>query len=165
MRTGPYIALCAAAIILDATLGPEMEILGARPDIAVLVIVYGALLIGGRTPVIAGFAMGLVADTELPEYLGLNALALSITGYLATRVLDHLVKANVLVQCVVIACAALLHDLIYYVVYYRNHLDLFGRFFMRQSLLGALYTALLGALLYAIAKTWTSRGGSGGSRR
>ncbi len=163
MRMGPYIVLCAAAVILDATLAPEIEILGARPDLAVLVLVYGALLLGGRAPIVAGFFMGLVADTELPEYLGLNALALAITGYLASRLLDHLVKANIFVQCTVIAGATLLHDLIYYVVYYRNHLDLFGRFFVHQSLLGAAYTAVLGAVVYAVARALNWRGVTGGS--
>jgi rod shape-determining protein MreD len=163
VRTGPYIALCVAAVILDATLSPEIEILGARPDFAVLVVVYGALLMGGRAPIISGFFMGLVADAELPEYLGLNALALAITGYLASRLLDHLVKANILVQCTVIAGATLLHDLIYYVVYYRNHLDLFGRFYVHQGFLGALYTAVLGAVIYGVAKATNWKGVTGGS--
>ncbi len=158
MRMGPYIATCVLAVVLDATLAPEIEILGARPDFAVLVIVYGALLMGGRTPIISGFLMGLVADSELPEYLGLNALALAITGYLASKLLDHLVKANIFVQCTVIAGATLLHDAIYYVVYYRNHLDLFGRFFVHQALLGAVYTAMLGAVIYAVARAANWRG-------
>ena len=158
MRMGPYIVACVVAVVLDATLAPEIEILGARPDFAVLVLVYGALLMGGRTPIISGFFIGLVADSELPEYLGLNALALAITGYLASRLLDHLVKANIFVQCTVIAGATLLHDVIYYIVYYRNHLDLFGRFFVHQALLGAVYTAVLGAVIYAVARAANWRG-------
>jgi len=163
MRPAPYVTLCAAAVILDATLTPHIEILGARPDFAVLVVVYGALLLGGRAPIISGFTMGLIADSELPEYLGLNALALAITGYLASRILDHLVKANIFVQCTVIAGATLLRDVIYYVVYYRNHLELFGRFLVHQGLLGAVYTAVLGALIYALARALNWKGVTSGS--
>ena len=137
---------------------------GANADLAVLVLVHGALLLGGRTPIISGFLMGLVADSELPEYIGLNALALAITGYVVSRLLDHLVKANIFVQCTVIAGATLLHDLIYYVVYYRNHLDLFGHFFAHQALLGAAYTAMLGAVIYAVGRAVNWKGMTSATR-
>ncbi|MCD4690854.1 rod shape-determining protein MreD [bacterium] len=164
MKLGPYIVVCLAAVILDATLGPEIEILGARPDFAVLVVIYGALLFGGRTPIVSGFLMGVVADAELPHYLGLNALALAITGFLAARLLDHLVKTSIFVQCTVIAGATLLHDAVYYIVYYRNHLDLFGHFFLHEALLGAAYTAALGAVVYAVVRASNWRTVTSGSR-
>jgi rod shape-determining protein MreD len=105
-----------------------------------------------------GFAVGLVADTELPEYLGLHALALSAIGYVTAGVWGHLVRASLVVQCLVLFGAVLLHDAIYYVVYYRNHMDMFGRFFVRFGLPGALYTAALGILVYMLARSRGWRG-------
>jgi rod shape-determining protein MreD len=163
MRTGVFAALAFAAVILDSALAPEIEILGARPDLLVLVVVYGSLLIGGRAAIVTGFLMGLASDADIPAYLGLNALALSVTGLAAFRTWNHLVRASVLVQCAVIFSATILHDVIYYLGYYRNHLDLFGRFIVRFSIPGAIYTAALGAAVYLIARLAGLREVSGGS--
>jgi len=158
MRTVWFVILAFAAAVLDASAVPEAEILGTRPDLLVLVVVYGGLVLGARPATLAGFALGLVADTELPEYLGLHALALSTVGYVTAAVWDRLVRANVLVQCAVLFGATLLHDVIYYLVYYRNHMDMFGRFIVRFGLSGALYTAVLGVLVYAVARAAGWRG-------
>jgi rod shape-determining protein MreD len=152
MRVGAFAFVAFSAVVLDATLAPEMEILGARPDLLVLVVVYGSLVMGTRAATVAGFLMGLVVDSELPEYLGLNALALSALAYLSGGTWDHLVRANVLVQCAVLFAASLAHDAIYYLVYYRNHLDLLWRFMARYGLLGGLYTAVLGVLVFTLAR-------------
>jgi len=112
MRIGTYAALAFLAVVLDATVAPQMEILGARPDLLVLVVVYGSLVLGPRPATIAGFVMGLVADSEMSEYLGLHALALAVVGYLSGGLWDHLVRGNVFVQCGVLLAATLAHDAI-----------------------------------------------------
>lgn len=158
MRLGALAIVAVAAVIADATLAPEIEILGARPDFLVLVVVYASLLVGTRPATIVGFLVGLAADSELPEYLGLNALALSAVGYVTGGVWDHLVRGNVFVQCTLIFGASLLHDVIYYSVYYRNHLGMLGPFLVRYGIFGALYTAILGGVFFALARVagWRS---------
>lgn len=158
MRVGVLAVLAAIAVIVDAAIAPEIEILGARPDFLVLVVVYASLLVGTRPATIAGFLVGLVADSELPEYFGLHALALSALGYVTGGVWEHLVRGNVFVQCTVIFGASLVHDVIYYVVYYRNHLDMLGPFLWRHGIPGALYTAVFGAVVFVLARAagWRS---------
>ncbi len=163
MKLGLFAAIAFVAVLLDSALAPEIEILGARPDLLVLVVVYGSLLIGGRTAVVAGFLMGLASDADIPAYLGLNALALSVTGLATFRIWNQLVRASVLVQCAVIFSATMLRDVIYYLGYYRNHLDMFGRFIVRYSIPGALYTAAIGAVIFLIARLMGLREVSGGS--
>jgi len=152
MRIGVLAALAAIAVIADATLAPEIEVLGARPDFIVLVVVYASLLVGTRPATIVGFLAGLVVDSELPEYLGLHALALSAVGYVTGGVWDHLVRGNVFVQCTLVFGASLLHDVVYYLVYYRNHLDMLGPFLLRYGVPGALYTAVFGAVVFVLAR-------------
>lgn len=162
MRIGTYAALAFLAVVLDATVAPEIELLGARPDLLVLVVVYGSLVLGAQPATIAGFIVGLVADSEMSEYLGLHALSLAVVGYLSAGVWDHMVRGNVFVQCGVIFAATLAHDAIYYLVYYRNHLDMFSRFIARYGLLGGLYTAALGALIFGLARARGWRAIAGG---
>ncbi len=165
MRIRAFALLCAGALILDAALAPEIEILGARPDFLVLALVYGGLGIGVSISIIAGFLMGLMVDSELPEYLGLNALALSITAFVSASVLDRLVKSQVLVQCSVIFGATLLRDTIFYTIYYRGNLDIFGHFVLRYSLVGAGYTVAIGLLIHVIARLANWRAITGAPRR
>ncbi len=164
MTVRTFSLLVFAAAVLDAAVAPEIEILGARPDLLVLAAVYGGLLVGSRAATIGGFLMGLVADTELPEYLGLNALAMAAIGYVSAGIWDHLVRTNVFVQCVVLFACSMLHDAVYYVVYYRNHLEMYGRFMLRYGALGGLYTALLGAAVFGLAKVkrWRTIAGDSG---
>lgn len=162
MRIGSYVALAFAAVVLDATVAPEIEILGARPDLLVLVVVYGSLVLGSRPATIAGFAMGLIADSEMSEYLGLHALALAAVGFLSAGIWDHLVRGNVFVQCGVLLAASLAHDAVYYLIYYRNHLDMFWHFLARYGFLGGLYTAAFGALVFGLARARGWRAIAGG---
>jgi rod shape-determining protein MreD len=164
MRTGWFIGLSVAAVILDSAVAPEIEILGARPDFLVLVVAYAGLVLGVRPATVVGFILGLVVDSEQPEYLGLHALALSVIGYVTAAAWEHLVRGSLLVQMSVLFAAALAHDVIYYVVYYRNHLDMFARFFVRFGLVGAAYTASFAVLIYAMAQARAWRAIVGGTR-
>ncbi len=165
MRIRAFVVVCIGALILDTALAPEIEILGARPDFLILAIVYGGLGAGVRIPIIAGFLMGLTVDSELPEYFGLNALALSITAFVSASLLDRLVKSNILVQCSVIFGGTLLRDVIFYAAYYRDSLDIFGHVFVRYSLIGAGYTVAVGLLIHVMARLANWRAITGALRR
>lgn len=164
MRIGGLVILSAVAVLLDAAIVPKMEILGARPDFAVLLVAYAGLMLGARPATIAGFVIGLIIDSEFPEYIGLNALALSAIGYVSALAWEHLVKGSIFVQIAVIFGASLMHDVIYYAVAYRNHFDMFWRFLMRYGLLGGAYTALFAACVYVIASALRWRHIVGGTR-
>lgn len=165
MRAVRLALIAFAAVILDAALAPEIEIAGARPDFLVMVIVYASLIMGGRAATIVGFLLGLAADAEVPEYMGLNALALSATAYATSGLWSHLVRTNVFVQCLVLFAGSLLHDIIYYFFYYRNHLDMLGRFLVRFGVPGGLYTAAFGGLIFLIARSKNWRAVAGGAHR
>jgi len=98
VRTGRFIGLAAIAVILDAAVAPEIELLGSRPDFLVLVVAYAGLVLGARPATIVGFVLGLIVDAEQPEYLGLHALALSVIGFTSAAAWEHLVRGSLLVQ-------------------------------------------------------------------
>jgi rod shape-determining protein MreD len=164
MRSAWFAGLAVLAVILDASVAPEIEILGSRPDFLVLVVAYAGMVLGARPATILGFIVGLVVDSEQPEYLGLHALALSAVGFACAFAWEHLVKGSVFVQMSLLFGAALAHDLIFYVVYYRNHVDMFGRFILRFGFIGAVYTAVLALLLYVLARALGWRAIVGGTR-
>ncbi|MBN2565511.1 MAG: rod shape-determining protein MreD [Candidatus Eisenbacteria bacterium] len=162
MRLGAFIVLALLAVVLNSVLVPRMEILGARPDLLVLVVAYASLALGARPAIVLGFVMGLIADAEHPEYLGLHALSLSLIGYASAVAWERLVRGSIFVQCSVVFAATIVHDAIYYAVYYRNYLDIFWRFVLRFSLAGALYTAVFGAIVFGLARVQRWRSIAGG---
>lgn len=164
MRGAWFAGLAALAVVLDSAVAPEIEIAGARPDFLVLVVAYAGLIMGARPATIMGFIIGLVVDSEQPEYLGLHALALSIVGFGCAIAWEHLVRGSVFVQMSLIFGAALAHDVVFYIVYYRNHVDMFWGFLVRFGLLGAAYTAVLTFLLFVLARAFGWRAISGGTR-
>ena len=164
MRTGWFAGLAVLAVILDSAVAPEIEILGARPDFLVLVVAYAGLVLGARPATIVGFTLGLIVDAEQPEYLGLHAFSLSVIGFASAAAWEHLVRGSLFVQISVLFGAALAHDLIYYVVYYRNHLDIFARFFVRFGLIGGAYTAAFAVLIFGLARARMWRVIAGGTR-
>jgi len=164
VRTGWFIGLAIAAVVLDSAVAPEIEFLGARPDFLVLVVAYAGLVLGARPATVVGLIMGLIVDAEQPEYLGLHALSLAIIGYATAVAWEHLVRGSLFVQITVLFGAALAHDVIYYVVYYRNHLDMFGRFFVRFAPAGAAYTAAFAVVVYMLAQARGWRAIAGGTR-
>jgi rod shape-determining protein MreD len=162
MRLAAFIALAAVAVIVSSLLLPELSIMGVRPDLLVLVVAYASLTLGARPATMLGFAMGLVFDAENPDYFGLHALSLSLIGYISAVAWERLVRGSLFVQCSVLFSAAVVHDLIYYGVYYRNHMDIFARFMLRSVLPGALYTAAFGVLVFALARVQRWRSIAGG---
>ena len=164
MRTGWFVGLAVAAVILDSAVAPRIELLGARPDFLVLLVAYAALVLGARPATIIGFIVGLIVDAEQPEYLGLHALSLAAIGFASAAAWEHLVRGSLFVQICVLFGAALTHDIIYYVVYYRYHLDIFGRFFVRFGLIGAAYTAAFSVMIFIFARANAWRAIASGTR-
>jgi rod shape-determining protein MreD len=164
LRTAWFAGLAVAAVIIDSAVAPEIEILGARPDFLVLVVAYAGLVLGARPATIVGFILGLIVDAEQPDYLGLHALSLSLIGFASAAAWEHLIRGSLFVQICVLFGAALTHDIVYYVVYYRNHLDMFARFFVRFGLLGAAYTAAFAVVIHVLARVYTWRAIAGGTR-
>jgi rod shape-determining protein MreD len=56
-----------------------------RPDWVVLVVIFWCLELPDRIGPVAGWMVGLVVDITQANLLGLNALGMSLVGYLANR--------------------------------------------------------------------------------
>jgi rod shape-determining protein MreD len=77
------LALCTAIVELSFT--AQTSVLGATPDLAVLVVMSLGLLGGSATGAVCGFSIGILIDTLMLETLGATALTLIAVGYVAGR--------------------------------------------------------------------------------
>ncbi len=150
MNVARHILLLLLAFILQTTWIHAFEIIGLRPDLVVLVLIYIALRSGSFEATLLGFAIGLIQDIDMPHNLGLNALVNAIVGFAVGWVRLHITAENFLVQIALIFGAVLLHDLIYYIGDSSIVWSEIPFFWLRYGPGRALYTSLIGMLLSAL---------------
>lgn len=78
-------AIVFVAAILQVSAWPAVAILGATPDLLLVVLVSIAMLRGSIVGASAGFAGGLIVDVAMLDTLGVTSLLLTLAGYWAGR--------------------------------------------------------------------------------
>jgi rod shape-determining protein MreD len=92
---------------LQSTLLAHLAILGAVPDLALLVLVYSAYVNGGMAGQASGFASGLLLDFLSACPLGLNAFVRTLIGGLVGRLKGAFFLDAVLLPMLLCASATL----------------------------------------------------------
>jgi rod shape-determining protein MreD len=131
------------AFALQSSLVSYVAIGPARPDLILGCAVYIALWRGPVHSTVAGFLIGLFQDLSFGGGLGLNSLCKAVTCFLVSHVSSHLFKERYWTQLVVLACAVLVHDLVYFVFLHPGSISAVGMSLLTVSLGSALYTALV----------------------
>jgi len=70
------------AVLLQVTVATDLDVLGGRPDLVVIVVVSLALLRGPLAGAAAGFAGGFLVDALGLGVIGATSLTLTTVGYL-----------------------------------------------------------------------------------
>ncbi len=69
------------ALVLQASLVADLELLGARGDVMMLLAIAAGLVGGPQTGAYVGFGAGMAIDCLVQSPFGLSALAYCLTGY------------------------------------------------------------------------------------
>ena len=141
-----------AGLLVRASAERTIGIFGATPDLLTLVVIYWALAGGGLAGVLAGFVVGLVADADLGRTLGLTAGILAAVGYVAGNIGSSLHRERPPAQFVVLFVATLLVLSLRTLFAAHGDAAAWVAAFPVHVLLRAVYTALLGPLVYLIAR-------------
>ena len=75
--------LVLVAVLLQITVATDLDVLGGRPDLVVIVVVSIALLCGPLAGAVAGFAGGFLVDALGLGVIGATSLTLTSVGYAA----------------------------------------------------------------------------------
>jgi rod shape-determining protein MreD len=73
------------AVVIQLSIMSQVTILGGHPNLLLVTLVCVALLRGALVGAIAGFAVGLLADSGVFATLGFTALLLTLAGYWTGR--------------------------------------------------------------------------------
>lgn len=68
-------------LVVQSTLGLDVRIAGAHPDLMLLLPVGAALAVGTEAGAVVGFVAGMAADLLLPTPFGLSALVGCLLGF------------------------------------------------------------------------------------
>jgi rod shape-determining protein MreD len=74
--------IMAACVALQSTILGKIAILGVRPDLALIVLVFVALRRGSMTAQVSGFAAGVVEDLVSASPVGFHMLLRTLIGFL-----------------------------------------------------------------------------------
>jgi len=143
-----YFFLAAIALILQSTLLKLVAVGHIQPDLVLLVLFYIALMEGSFGATIAGFCTGLVQDIYAPETLGLNALCKSLVAFGLGYCQRGVFMESLVARALILFSAVLTHDILYFVISVWPDLNGALRLVVRAGLPTALYTAILGYVIF-----------------
>jgi rod shape-determining protein MreD len=75
--------LVLVAVLLQITIATDLDVLGGRPDLVVIVVTSIALLCGPLAGAVAGFTGGFLVDALGLGVIGATSLTLTSVGYAA----------------------------------------------------------------------------------
>lgn len=139
----------ALALVVQTTVFPYLEILRVKPDFILILAVCFGMLRGPRDGALIGLAGGLVEDILLGRYIGVQAVARLLPGYLAGIAGSKLYRENVLVSMVTVFGATVVSELLAALLWLRlgANLDLWAG--LRSIILPAgLYNSILTPFIY-----------------
>lgn len=85
VRAWRVAAIILLAVIVQITVAPYLTVLGAKPDVALVVVVCMALMRGPLWGAVSGFAAGLIMDIALVQTMGISSFLLTLAGYFSGR--------------------------------------------------------------------------------
>ena len=141
------ILLILLALFLQTSWIDAISIVGIKPDLVLIVLVFVGITRGQIEATALGFLSGLLLDIYNPEWMGVNALANSLVGFAVGYSRIGIVAEDIKVQTAILFSATLLHDIIYFIFYAISNASNIVFRVLQQGLGTALYTAVLGVLI------------------
>ncbi len=112
-------------LVLQFYLRPRLWDARISPDFLLIALMLFAMRSSPGVAALAGFAVGLIADTLTPARFGAGALAHTLVGYLGSWGRSVFFADNILVNAAFVAAALWMRDLIVLVASGTNHRQLF----------------------------------------
>ena len=143
------------ATLLQTTVAPNIRILGANPDFALIIVVCVGLLKGSEIGAVFGFLTGTLVAIALMEPLGLSAFVFVLVGFLAGRYAETADLSAGYAPLVSAFAATLLADVLLAMAQFLLAREVPLGFFLGRVLVPSLVlNTLLAAPLYLVVRLW-----------
>ena len=137
--------LCFA---MQTTVAQWLSIFGAGPDFVVIMIVSIAITYGPAAGVLWGFLAGFTQDIYAPvEWLGANAIAMTIVGFAVGQLEEHFLTLNLPPKIGVLGLAFYVNDMFYFLITGLEK-DVVTTLFLTKTIPESIYTVVIGGILF-----------------
>ena len=148
-------AVLIAAVLLQTTVAPNIRILGANPDFALVIVVSVALIKGSETGALFGFLTGTFVAIALMEPFGLSAFVFVLVGYLAGRYAETADLSAGFAPLLSAFAATLLANVLFAMAQFLLERQVpFGFFLGRVLVPSLILNTLLAAPVYLAVRLW-----------
>ena len=147
MRKFSLLLLILITLLLQVSLFGRIEVLGVRPDSALIILVYIALALGPIAGSFFGFLIGLGQVAILSTSMASAPLAATIVGFLVGKYGTKVMYESYLVQFLIMVIGVIIFDAINFAFYNPAELPVT---ILRFSIAAGLYTAALGIVLVIV---------------
>jgi rod shape-determining protein MreD len=150
--TGRFLLLLGIFLLGHVLVRHRLSFGAVAPDFYLMALVFSALRWGPLAGAVLGFLLGINADAMLLDDFGLRGLALTVTGFGVGKMKESLYLDLPALDMILLFAAALFAGLIVVLVSSHESFALFEDRFFYEVPLSALYTAVLGGLLFRLIK-------------
>jgi rod shape-determining protein MreD len=149
------VVMLVVAALLQTTVAPNIRILGANPDFALIIVVCVALLKGSEIGAVFGFLTGTLVAIALMEPLGLSAFVFVLIGFLAGRYAETADLSAGYAPLVSAFAATFLANVLLALAQYLLERQVPLGFFLGRVLVPSLIlNTLLAGPLYLVVRLW-----------
>lgn len=151
--------LLSLAWLAQASLVPLVSIGAVQPDLVLIVIAAQAIAGGPTRGALSGFFGGLLQDLLAPGSVGVGALVKTVIGYSLGRVDRSLLGESPLLPVIMIGVMSLVSQSAYLgLLFLAGEPVIFSTYLPGVVLPSALYTTIVGFLLYPLVERWSNPG-------
>lgn len=144
-----FLLLGLIAITLQSTFFSYFTIMGVKPDLLLIMVVFTAFIKGSKYGGIFGFMLGLIEDLITGRFIGMNALIKGSLGYLIGLTEGKIYKENLLAPGLLLLLASLLQGVLTVLLFNITGTNFALKEQMYKIIIPtAIYNAGLGPLFY-----------------
>lgn len=116
MRGLLLFGLVLAGLTLQSTLFSHLAVAEVKPDLILILVAFYSIMKGARRGLFFGFLAGLLEDVFLGRFIGMNALAKGLTGFLAGWVTRGAFSENLLVPISTLFLGTFFNQFLYFII-------------------------------------------------
>lgn len=159
IEVGRLGVMLIGSVLLETTIAPNLRILGASPDFALLAVVCVGLLRGSEIGAIFGFLTGICIAVAVFDPVGLSSFALVIVGYFAGRYAETADTMSGWTPIVVVVSGTLVAEALAVIMQFLLDRQVPLGFVITRVLLPELVlNGLLAAPAYVLTRLWMREG-------
>lgn len=141
------------AVLLQTTIFADLRLLGARPELAFLLVTLVAFYEGPAAGTTVGFFGGMAQDFLIDQPKGMTALTLTLLGFAVGNLRTYIVSRSALVPVVVVFFGTLVGQIFYgLLAFLLGQFRLPALYLFQVAALSGLYNAVLTPLAAPIVR-------------